>query len=148
MVVRRMELSDVEAVYQLSCENFSEPWSFTSIEKEVSNSVATYFVADLKGEIVGFGGIWHVLDEGEIINIAVAKKYQRTGIGRTLLNQMMTCAQKKKLSVIHLEVRASNEGAKCLYTAQGFKQIAIRKAYYHNPSEDAIIMEWRAEDML
>lgn len=148
MVVRKMELSDVEAIYQLSCENFSEPWSSISIEKEVSNPVATYFVADLKGEVVGFGGIWHVLDEGEIINIAVAKKYQRTGIGSILLNQMMACAKNKKLGVIHLEVRASNEGAQHLYKAQGFKQIAIRKAYYHNPNEDAIIMEWKAEDML
>lgn len=143
MVVRKMELSDIEAVYQLSCENFSESWSFASIEKEVNNPVASYFVADLAGDVIGFGDIWHVLDEGEIINIAVAQRHQRAGVGRMLLGKMMDCAKAKKLNVMHLEVRMSNERAQRLYESQGFKQIAIRKAYYHNPNEDAIIMEWK-----
>lgn len=137
-----MEPSDVAAVYQLSCENFSEPWSLDSIEKEIANPVATYYVAEMAGEIIGFGGMWHVLDEGEIMNIAVAKESQRQGVGYLILSKMMETVEKKQLRRVHLEVRAGNEGAQKLYKKKGFTQIAIRKAYYRDPVEDALIMEW------
>lgn len=140
MVVRRMEMKDVQKVYQLSRESFSEPWALSAIEKEMTNPVASYFVAEVEGEVIGFGGMWHVLDEGEIINIAVHKAYHRQGIGKLILNQLISEARRRKLVVIHLEVRASNEAAKVLYHKQGFNCTATRKAYYHNPTEDALIM--------
>lgn len=143
MVVRKMEVEDIQRVYQLSCESFSEPWSLASIEKEMINPVASYFVAEEEGQVIGFGGMWHVIDEGEIINIAVHKAYQRQGIGRVILNQLMSVARERHLVVMHLEVRASNEAARRLYLNQGFQCIATRKAYYHEPTEDALIMECR-----
>lgn len=143
MVVRKMKVDDIQRVYELSCESFSEPWSLDSIEKEMINPVASYFVAEKENQIVGFGGMWHVIDEGEIINIAVHRSYQRQGIGKAILNQLMSEARERKLVVIHLEVRASNEAARMLYLNKGFHCIATRKAYYHEPTEDALIMECR-----
>ena len=140
MVVRKMEMKDTQKVYQLSRESFSEPWALAAIEKEMTNPVASYFVAEMDGEVIGFGGMWHVLDEGEIINIAVQKSYHRQGIGKLILNQLVAEARKRELVAIHLEVRASNEAAKRLYLKHGFNSIARRKAYYHNPTEDAVIM--------
>ena len=140
MVVRKMEMKDAQRVYQLSKESFSEPWSLSAIEKEMINPVASYFVVEREGEVIGFGGMWHVLDEGEIINIAVQKPYQGQGVGKLILNQLLSEARKKELGVMHLEVREGNEAAKMLYLKAGFTCIATRKAYYHNPTEDALIM--------
>lgn len=133
-------MKDTQKVYQLSKQSFSEPWALSAIEKEITNPVASYVVVEYEGEVIGFGGMWHVLDEGEIINIAVHKSYHRKGIGSLILNQLISEARTRKLVVIHLEVRASNEAAKRLYLKQGFNYIAIRKSYYHNPTEDALIM--------
>ena len=137
-----MQVEDAQKVYQLSKKSFSEPWSLVAIEKEMANPVASYFVVETEGEVIGFGGMWHILDEGEIINIAVEKSYQKQGIGRLILNQLIAEAIKRELVVIHLEVRASNEAAKTLYLNQGFYCIATRKDYYHSPTEDALIMRY------
>ena len=142
MLIRRMEEKDIQKVYELSCESFSEPWALSSIEKEVTNPVASYFVAESEGKVVGFGGMWHVLDEGEIMNIAVHKSYHRQGIGQLILKELIAEAKRKQLAVIHLEVRAGNEPAKELYMKQGFHLLTIRKAYYHHPTEDALIMKY------
>lgn len=144
MVVRKMTRDDVEAVYNLSVTCFSEPWSLESIKQEITNPVASYFVAEQDGEIVGYSGLWHVLDEGEVINIAVSHTMRRQGIGKLLLKSLFEEAQTHQLSVIHLEVRESNQAAQELYAQFGFKTIALRKGYYHKPLENAVIMEYRA----
>jgi len=143
MVVRKMTLEDIEAVYELSTACFSEPWSLESIKKELENTVASYFVAEKEHQIVGYIGLWHVMDEGEVINIAVSHTVRRQGIGEALLKQLLETAKEKVLEVIHLEVRQSNEAALKLYEKHGFKAIATRKGYYHKPLEDAVIMECR-----
>ena len=142
MHIRRMTLEDVESVYALSKECFSEPWSLESIKQEVNNAVASYFVAEQENVIVGYVGLWHVLDEGEVINIAVSTQVRRQGIGEALMQQLFEEAKKYLLTIIHLEVRKSNTAARRLYEKYGFKEIAVRKGYYHHPLEDAIIMEW------
>lgn len=141
MVVRQMTSEDVEAVYALSEACFSEHWSLESIQKEISNPVASYFVAEIDEEIVGYGGLWHVLDEGDIINIAVNSQYRRRGIGQAILKRLFEEAHEKALVILHLEVRQSNEAAIKLYQQNGFKEIAVRKGYYHHPLEDALIMD-------
>lgn len=142
MLVRKMTLEDVEAVYTISTKCFSEPWSLESIKQEVNNAVASYFVAEEEHAIVGYAGLWHVLDEGEVINIAVCEEVRRQGIGEALLKKLLEEAKARKITVIHLEVRASNKGARSLYEKYGFNAIALRKGYYHKPLEDAVIMEW------
>lgn len=137
-----MHKEDAEAVYRLSCESFSEPWSLESISKETENPVAIYMIAEEEEKIVGFGGMWQVIDEGEIINIAVQKAYQRQGIGKLILEKLMEEAKNRNITIMHLEVRKSNAAAQHLYEKFGFNAIAIRKAYYHEPTEDAVIMQW------
>lgn len=146
MVVRKMTLQDVSQVYQISYDCFSEPWSLESIKKEVDNTVAEYLVAESTEGVIGYAGLWHVLDEGEIINIAVAPKWRRNKIGEQLLKNLIKKAKDYALEVIHLEVRESNNAARALYEKFGFYEIAKRKNYYHKPTEDAIIMEWKEKE--
>lgn len=141
-----MTLQDVSRVYQISYECFSEPWSLESIEKEVDNSVAEYLVAECSEGVIGYAGLWHVLDEGEIINIAVDPKRRRNKVGEQLVNELIKKAKNYALEVIHLEVRESNSAALALYKKFGFYEIAKRKNYYHKPTEDAIIMEWKEKE--
>ena len=142
MVIRRMASEDVRAVFEISERSFSESWSLESIEKEVDNPVASYFVAELAGNVVGYCGLWHVLDEGEVINIAVSEQVRGQKIGEKLLKTLFEEAKMHHLRVIHLEVRESNLPARMLYKKFNFKEIAKRKGYYHQPTEDAVIMEW------
>ena len=141
MHIRKMAIEDIEDVYNLSVSCFSEPWSLEAIKQEISNTVASYFVAEKDGKIVGYIGLWHVLDEGEVINIAVSSDVRRQGVGDVLFRKLLEEATAYGLNVIHLEVRKSNEAAIALYKKYHFKEIAVRKGYYHKPLEDAVIME-------
>ncbi len=136
-----MQVCDVERVHHISCECFSTPWSLDSISREIINPVAYYLVAEVDHMVVGYGGMWCVLNEAEIINIAVSKAYQRKKVGAMLLKQLMLQAKQQEVSTITLEVRQSNTAARKLYKSQGFVEIARRKSYYKLPTEDAIIMQ-------
>ena len=138
-----MEEEDVEAVYVLSQKCFTIPWSLDSLRREVHNTVAVYQVAEMHGEIVGYGGLWCIVDEGEITNIAVESAYRGVGIGGEILKKLVQVALQKKLAMIHLEVRRSNLAAQKLYRHAGFQQIAVRKNYYQKPLEDALIMQYQ-----
>lgn len=135
-----MIIEDVQAVYDLSKECFSTPWSLESLTKELVNPVAAYEVAEIDGKIIGYGGLWCVMDEGEITNIAVHPEYRKQGIGESVLKALLNEAQTRNLKVIHLEVRSSNVAARRLYEKFGFESISIRKNYYKQPIEDAVIM--------
>lgn len=132
--------ADVTAIYQLSSICFSESWSKDAIEKEMTNPVATYFVAEQDQEIIGYGGLWLMADEAEIINIAVSPTCQGKGIGSQLLEALLNTAKSCDAIQVFLEVRASNKPALSLYKKHGFKEIGRRKNYYHQPTEDAINM--------
>ena len=138
-----MQQEDVEAVHAVSKECFTVPWSLEALENEVHNSVANYQVAEVDGKIIGYGGLWCVLDEGEITNIAVSKEYREQGVGKAILNALIQVALQKNLVMIHLEVRSGNIVAQNLYKCLGFKKIAIRKDYYQKPIEDAVIMQYQ-----
>lgn len=138
-----MTIEDVKAIYDLSKACFSIPWSFEALTKELSNPLAEYQIAEIDGRIIGYGGLWCVMDEGEITNIAVDGDYRRQGIGEALLEALLQIAKQKRLTIVHLEVRVSNVAAKGLYEKFGFHQIAIRKNYYQQPIEDAIIMQYK-----
>ena len=142
MNIRRMRPEDLKAVYAIEVESFSEPWSLESLEKEIDNHLAYYLVAEEKNEVIGYAGMWSILDEGEITNIAVKTESRGSGIGSALLEGMLSYAHKKALRRITLEVRAGNEIAKKLYQQHHFECIACRKNYYHKPIEDALIMQY------
>ena len=104
----------------------------------------TYFVYADHGTILGYAVLRILADEGEIQRIGVYPHYRRQGIARKLMDAMVTFARARGVRSIALEVRESNLGARNLYDSYGFRQEAVRKGYYHNPAEDAIIMWNRA----
>ena len=97
-------------------------------------------MAEEGGELVGYCGIVTVLDEGDIVKVAVSEKYQRRGVGHRLLEETIEKLREKGVRVFHLEVRKSNQAAVGLYEKLGFVRDGIRKNYYENPVEDAILM--------
>ena len=131
---------DAKALSDLDKKCFSVPWSEKSFKDESRNEIAFYFVAKEDGKIIGYAGFWHVADEGDITNIAVAPEYRRRGIGGKLLEEIIKTAANKRLVLLTLEVRQSNRVAIALYERYGFKRIGSRKKYYKDPEEDALIM--------
>lgn len=143
MVVRKGSVADVEAIYALEQETFSIPWSREAVEKEFSNLSAIYFVAEEEeeeGKIIGYMGMWKVLDEGQITNVAVHKDYRRCGVASRLIESIKKWGQDQALEVLLLEVRASNDVAQNLYQKHGFYEVGKRKNYYTKPIEDAVLM--------
>lgn len=137
-----MEKYHINGVFDLSQKYFSVPWSLESITNELNNPLAKYIVAeDLStNTVVGFVGVWIIAGEGDITNIAVDSKYRRLGIGYTLLSKLISLCINSNCNYITLEVRASNIVAQNLYYKLGFINKGIRKKYYIDNNEDAVIM--------
>ncbi|HHW30747.1 MAG TPA: ribosomal protein S18-alanine N-acetyltransferase [Clostridiaceae bacterium] len=123
--------------------SFRIPWSRNSITDEITkNSFAKYICARIGNQIVGYAGMWIICGEGHITNIAVHPEFRRNGIGSRLLSKLVEIARENDVYAMTLEVRKSNLGAQELYKKHGFKPSGIRKAYYSDNGEDAIIM-WK-----
>lgn len=135
-----MREGDTPELALLDRECFSVPWSEKSFQEEFKNKLAVYFIAEEKEKIIGYAGFWHVADEGDITNIAVAEAYRRAGVGGKLLGVLIKEAACRKLALLTLEVRESNTAAISMYERFGFKIIGKRKRYYSDPEEDALIM--------
>ncbi|GAV26471.1 ribosomal-protein-alanine N-acetyltransferase RimI [Carboxydothermus islandicus] len=141
MELKHMELKDLPQVLDIEKLSYTNPWSKASFMYEITeNPLATYLVAREGDKILGYGGIWIVLDEAHITTLAVHPAYRRNGVGKILLNALLEVAKNRKVRNIILEVRASNFPAQNLYQKFGFKPIGIRKKYYSRPEEDAIVM--------
>ena len=137
-----MNESHANGVYELSKECFAIPWTLESINNELNNPLAKYVIAqDLStGEVVGFVGVWIIAGEGDITNIAVSSKYRKLGIASNLLIKLFDVCKTFNCEDITLEVRASNIPAQNLYKKFNFKEEGIRKGYYSDNGEAAIIM--------
>lgn len=140
LIIRYMTKNDIDSVYKIEEDCFADPWSKDSIRKELKNDLARYLVAELNGYVVGYVGIWIVVDEGHITNVAVHSKYRGMKIGDKLIKEIVELCKKNKLVAMTLEVRVSNIIAQNLYKKYGFKMSGIRKEYYSDNKEDAIIM--------
>ena len=138
-----MELSDIEDILVVEKLSFSIPWSKDSFEKEiVDNNLAIYLVAKVNEKAVGYIGMWKVLNEGHITNVAVHPEFRHQGIGNQLVSELLSLCEKEDIDLVTLEVRKSNQNAIKLYEKHGFVAEGIRKAYYQDNKEDAIIM-WK-----
>lgn len=138
-----MEERHIPKVYTIEKECFTVPWSMESFSNEIqSNFLARYWVAIYEQTVVGYAGLWAVLDEGHITNIAVGAKWRKRGIGELLVDHLIDESQKKGVDRWTLEVRRSNLPALLLYQKKGFKIMGERQNYYTDPKEDAIIM-WK-----
>ena len=122
---------------------FTIPWSKNAFIQELKNNkFSKYISAIVDNRVVGYAGMWIIFDEGHITNIAVHPEYRKTGIGTMLLGKLIEISKKNAIEKLTLEVRESNMAAKTLYTKYGFKAEGIRKSYYADNGEDAIIM-WK-----
>lgn len=143
LIVRRGEEKDITAIEKLEKQCFTTPWSYESLRYDiVENNRALYLVAEIEGEICGYAGIWKIVDEGHITNVAVAPAHRRKHIASALLESLFRVTERAGIVRHTLEVRAGNEGAIRLYESFGFKADGIRKGYYEDNGEDALIM-WR-----
>ena len=138
----RMNESHVSAVAELERQNFSDPWPDIAVRGELTNKLALWLVALEDGEVVGYVGSQTVLQEADMMNIAVADSHRRRGIAKMLVEELIRQLDAYQLS---LEVRASNAPAIALYETLGFHQVGLRRNYYRNPKEDALILrkEWK-----
>lgn len=148
MIVRKAEMADAEGIFEVEAESFSVPWSLQAIKRELANSDLTmyYVLADEDGTIAGYAGLWRVLDEGQITNIALRKTYRRQGYGELLLRVLMEAGWDDGCSDIFLEVRVSNIGALHLYRKMGYEVLSVRERYYSEPEEDAYVMDCKKEN--
>lgn len=140
IIIRSMTIDDVDEVYKVEEDCFVDPWSKDSIRKELKNDLARYLVAEIDDKIVGYVGVWFVVDEGHITNVAVHSDYRGKKIGDRLVKEMVELCKENNLVAMTLEVRTSNTVAQNLYRKYGFKMGGIRKEYYSDNKEDAIIM--------
>ena len=138
----RMNESHVSAVAELERQNFSDPWPDIAVRGELTNKLALWLVALEDGEVVGYVGSQTVLQEADMMNIAVADTHRRRGIAKMLVEELIRQLHAYQLT---REVRASNAPAISLYEALGFQQVGLRKNYYRKPKEDALILrkEWK-----
>ena len=143
ILVRPMAIADVDGVMAVEKDSFSTPWSRSAFEEELAqNRLARYIVAEEDGQVVGYAGMWLVINEAHVTNVAVSGSRRGEGIGRLLMEALMKLARDEGMESMTLEVRVSNEAAKALYYQLGFVSAGIRKNYYSETKEDALIL-WR-----
>ncbi|MCR4925962.1 MAG: ribosomal protein S18-alanine N-acetyltransferase [Clostridiales bacterium] len=129
-----------EPIEKIENACFSVPWTRQGIESELENKTARFFVAVEENQTVGYIGAHFILDEGYIANLAVLEEYRHKGIATALLKKVLALADEEKLDFVSLEVRQSNFGAIALYEKNGFERVGVRKKFYSNPEENAVIM--------
>lgn len=143
VTIRQADRNDVEAIYSIEKLCFPDPWSREALIYELEeNPRAFYIVAELDEKVVGYAGMWWVVDEGHITNVAVMPGYRNRRIGQGIIDVLIEFTSEKGIRHHTLEVRRSNEVAIRLYEKSGFRTEGIRKGYYLNNGEDALIM-WR-----
>jgi ribosomal-protein-alanine N-acetyltransferase len=141
--IRRMQSNDLDGIMAIEPAAFgSHHWSLRSFENELSNDSGCYFaaVAADTDELVGYSGFWLIGEEAHITTLAVHPDYQRQYIGERLLVNDILEAKKVGARWMTLEVRVSNERAQHLYYKYGFKSLGLRKCYYQDNNEDALVL--------
>jgi ribosomal-protein-alanine N-acetyltransferase len=138
--IRYMKTQDLKMVAEIEKENFSSPWNEKDFETYINREGTVFLTACENEKTVGYIGLISAADEADITNVSVLKSERKHGIGNALVVKAVEEALKLGVKKIFLEVRKSNEAAVSLYKKNGFEQVGIRKDYYHNPTEDALLM--------
>ncbi|GIO63455.1 ribosomal protein S18-alanine N-acetyltransferase [Paenibacillus cineris] len=141
LTFRPMTLEDIPAVMVIEHDAFTLPWTEEAFRNELThNHFARYMMMDWNGEPVGYAGMWTVIDEAHVTNIAVLFPYRGRKWGERLLLELMKTASQLGMKRMTLEVRVSNRVAQNLYMKMGFEPAGLRKGYYSDNQEDAMIM--------
>lgn len=139
---RKMTFDDIDGVLRIEQEAFSQPWTRDAFVQEMTTNLHAYYVVaeDEDQQIVGFCGMWLVMDESHITNVAVTEHVKGQGIGVGLMREAIRVAKEHGVVLMTLEVRVSNTIAQNLYRKLDFQNGGIRKGYYSDNHEDALVM--------
>ena len=141
--IRPMTEEDISPIMSIEERSYgTHHWSEDSFKMELKNKLGNYFCAcdEKTEEILGYCGYWLIFDEAHITTIAVNPEKRKSGTGELLLQTMIKHGYEEKAKWFTLEVRASNLPAISLYKKYGFDSLGVRKNYYHDNNEDALIM--------
>ncbi|MEZ4387361.1 MAG: ribosomal protein S18-alanine N-acetyltransferase [Candidatus Krumholzibacteriia bacterium] len=139
--LRHASLDDLPAVDRIERASFGDPWSLDALAQElVPSPLRTPLVAVLHGAVVGYLMAWRTLDQLHILNVAVDPAWRRRGIGAQLLRAAMAEARAGGMREVTLEVRRGNRNAIAMYRAHGFAETGVRRGYYQDTGEDAIVL--------
>lgn len=144
VVISKAILQDLDGIFTIEKNTFTTFWSYESLYEDICKTPIAYYLAariDNK-EVVGYIGMWHVLDEAHITNLAVDSQYRQMGIGSALLSALIEYSVQVDIKRMTLEVRDHNVNAIKLYEKFGFISYGRRKGYYQDSGEDAVIM-WK-----
>lgn len=146
--IRPLLASDLDRVVAIERQAFSDPWPRSAFIEllEQPHVRGLAIEADLPSpdhRLAGYALGLVAADEAEILNLAVAPDARRSGLGRALLDGLLATFRRERVATVHLEVRQSNAGAVRLYQAAGFRAVSTRRAYYRNPTENALTMTLR-----
>ncbi|TFD93688.1 ribosomal-protein-alanine N-acetyltransferase [Jeotgalibacillus sp. R-1-5s-1] len=138
---RWMTTADIDAVLKVEEASFSSPWSREAFENEMTiNQFAKYLLLEVDGEVAGYCGVWLIMDEAHITNVAVVPELRGQKLGEKMMRQIMDILKESGATLLTLEVRVSNEIAQSLYRKLGFSNGGIRRNYYSDNGEDAQVM--------
>lgn len=140
MILRPMIYEDLEQVVEIEKASMPSPWSKELFEEELKRDRARYFVGEMDGQVAGYMGYWEAPEEAHIINLAIAPRFRQKGLGFQMMEYCLSFAYNKGARLATLEVRESNEAALKLYEKMNFRTVAIRKKYYSDNQENAIVM--------
>ena len=140
LAIERMQLADIPKVMDIEIQSFSTPWSESAYITEASSQSAYYVVARLGDDVAGYAGMWMIMDEAHITTIAVDPKQRGRKFGERLLVALLDESIARGLRRATLEVRKSNRVARRLYEKYGFETVAVRRGYYADNKEDAMVM--------
>ncbi|PZE19621.1 ribosomal protein S18-alanine N-acetyltransferase [Paenibacillus xerothermodurans] len=136
-----MRLDDIPAICAIEQEAFATPWTAGAFQNELTtNQFARYVVMEHHGEVIGYGGMWMIMDEAHVTNVAVRKDCRGRKLGERLMRELKQLADFLGASRMTLEVRPSNLVAQRLYEKLGFYSVGVRRGYYTDNKEDALVM--------
>lgn len=141
IVIKQMSTDHLTQVVDIEKLCFSDPWTRESFFEGMNSTYQKYFVALLGEKVVGYIVLFHIFEEGEVLNLATLPAERNKGIASKLLEYSFELFRSLGVTRVTLEVRVSNTNAKNLYSKYGFEPISVRKNYYTFPLEDGIVME-------
>ena len=139
VLLRRARPADTDMIVAIEQVSFPTPWSRALLMHEIRESDNVYLVAEIEGQVAGFIGLWHVLDEGHICTLAVDPDQRGRGLGELLVLAALDEAVKLGSDAVHLEYRVSNKQAAALYRKLNFERVGMRYGYYSDTGEDAAL---------
>lgn len=142
--LENLKAEHIPAILEIENRTNGAPWSEKAFQNELAHKDRIFLVALEGGQVVGYGGVWLIIDEAHVTTLAVEESMRRRGIGEKLMDELLQKSREAGMTCSTLEVRAGNEAALHLYEKLGYVRVAVRKGYYPDNKEDAVVM-WKYE---